>query len=292
MPKIPSKDIPQANSLETVGDLLVLIGENINDRKELSSELRIDPRQILYYQEAARILGLIEIKNKDFELTYHGQAYRRAIKPADQQGIMSEAVRNTEVFRRLLNYYTEPELSKPNIVEFLKQETTLSGQTLTRRADCIVSWIKSITQVDPEDYQSLARRAQENTDEQVRKYHKVEEGIPHRTLKEAIANNPSLLGEDLTLVRLEYKFPTNDRIDILFTDSKSRFLAVEVEVDVDALQLAGLLQAVKYKAMLAVQFGRPESQVRGMLVARSIHPYMKERAARYGIEVREIKNVI
>ncbi|HZQ05371.1 MAG TPA: endonuclease NucS domain-containing protein [Anaerolineae bacterium] len=292
MAKIPTKDIPQANSLETVGDLLALIDEGIDSRAELASHLGIDPRQVLYYQEAARILGLLESKNGKLTVTPHGAAYLKAIKPAEQTGIMSEAVRNTEIFKRLLERYTEAELNKPNIVAFLKEETTLTGTTLGRRADCIVAWLKSITKIDPEDFKAIAKYASAKAPDQYRRYRDTEEGLPHSKLKQAVAENPSLLGEPLTLVREEYQFPTNDRIDLLFTDAKSKFVAVEIEVDVGALDIAGLLQAAKYQVMLRVQYGRPLAQVRTMLVARSIDPYMKERAERYGIETREIKNII
>jgi len=293
MTKIPSKDIPQADSLEKVGDLIALMDADITSRDELASELDIDPRQVLYYLEAARILGWLD-KQTDgsWTITPRGEAYLKVIKPADKSGVLNHSVTDTEFFKQLLERFTEPELSRENITEFLRENTTLTGTTLGRRAQSIVAWLKTITQIDPEDYQSLARRAVERAPTQVRAYRDTEEGLPHQRLKDAIANDPSLLGEDLTLVRAEYQFPTNDRIDLLFIDAKKRFLAVEVEIDVDALDMAGLLQAVKYRAMLQVQFGRSASQVRGMLVARTIHAYMKEKAERYGIETREIENIV
>jgi hypothetical protein len=292
MAQIPSKDIPQANSLEMVSDLVAYMNEGITERSELASQLEINPRQVLYYQEAARILGWIAEHDDSYVVTLRGRSYLKAIKPADTAGLLSEAVRDTEVFKRLLDSYTEPELSRSNIMNFLREETTLTGTTVGRRADSIVAWLRTISSIDPEDYRSLAKRAIERAPTQFRAYRSVEQGTPHQKLKDAITKNPSLLGEQLTLVRPEYQFPTNDRIDILFIDAESRFLAVEVEVDVGPLDMAGLLQAVKYQAMLRVQFGRPLSGVRAMLVARSIDPVMQQRAARYGIEIHEIKSII
>lgn len=147
MTKIPSIDIPQANSLERVGDLIALIDTKIDSRDELSNQLGIDPREVLYYQVAAHILGLLEIKDGKLILTPHGKAYVKALKPSDHAGIMSEAVRSTEIFKRLLERFTEPELSKPNIVSFLKEQTPLTGTTLGRRADTVVAWLKTITKI-------------------------------------------------------------------------------------------------------------------------------------------------
>jgi RecB family endonuclease NucS len=81
----------------------------------------------------------------------------------------------------------------------------------------------------------------------------------------AISEDSNLLGEPLTLIKVEYQFPTNDRADILFLDKKARLLPVEVEVDVGATDIVGLLHAVKYRHMIMVQFGLT-SGVRSMLV--------------------------
>src|SRR5437667_8737839 len=152
MTKIPSKDIPQANSLDMVSDLVAYINEDIKDRAELAAQLEINPRQVLYYEEAARILGWITEEDSTYVVTPRGQAYLKVITPADRVGLLNEAVRSTEVFKRLLAKYTGPELSRANIIEFLKEETTLTGTTLGRRADTVVAWLTTITKIDPEDF--------------------------------------------------------------------------------------------------------------------------------------------
>jgi len=59
-------------------------------------------------------------------------------------------------------------------------------------------------------------------------------------------------------------------------------------VDVGPFDLPGLLQAVKYKHMLAVIHRLEFAEVRGLLVARSIDSLMKARAKQNGIEWREV----
>ena len=290
---IPTRDIPQANRLDRVGDLIALVNAGIESDRALAQRLGIVPRQVKYYKEAARILDLAEPEDgRGFRLTDRGKAYLAATRPDQKFEFLVEAVRDSTVIRVLLSQSTEAELNKHCITSFLKRVTTLSGSTPARRADTLVAWLKHITEFDPESFVSVAQHAAKRAPDDYRKYMRGGEGPLHRGLKEAVANNPSLLEDGLKLVQMEYRFPTNDRADILFLDAKSRYLGVEVEVDVGKSDVVGLLQAVKYKAMLAPQFGVGEKDVRGMLVARSIDPHMQWRAKQYNIDTREVTSVI
>lgn len=290
---IHTRDIPQANRLDRVGELIALIAAGIKTERELAERLGIVPRQVKYYKEAARILDLGEREDgRGFRLSDRGNAYLAATRPNQKFALLAEAVRASTVFKVLLDQSTEAELNKHNITSFLKRVTSLSGSTPARRADTIVAWLKYITEFDPESFVSVAQHAAKQAPRIYQQYRRGGEGPLHRGLKEAVAHNPSLLEEDLRLIQMEYPFPTNDRADILFVDSNARFLGVEVEVDVGALDVVGLMQAVKYKAMLALQFGVGEKNVRGMLVARSIHPRMQERAEEYNIDTREVTSII
>lgn len=113
------------------------------------------------------------------------------------------------------------------------------------------------------------------------------EGDVHRDLKERIAADPSaVLREDgLSLFKVEFPFNcTGDRIDVVLRDKDKKFVAVEVEVDCDRDHLAGSLQCMKYRAMLAYYFERPLKEVRCVLVAHTIAPEVNARCAAYEIE--------
>ncbi|MDA2912906.1 endonuclease NucS [Acidobacteriia bacterium AH_259_A11_L15] len=290
--KIRTVDIPQANSLSKVGDIVALTDAGMHGNKALSSHLQIDPREVEYYRHAARIVGLLSPEKKP-SVTPIGARYLAAKTPNQKLAVLSEAVRDSPIFKALLEHSTDPELNKGSIINFLKENTTLTGTTVGRRASTLVAWLKTISEFDPEDFVSLARRASADSPALFSSYAHRGEGPLHKQLKEPIRDNPrDLLGEHLTLVQEEYQFPTNDRIDLLFADARARYLAVEVEIDVGPKDVVGLLQAVKYRALLTVQFGRAEKDVFGLLAARSIHRYMQERAARYAIRTREISGII
>ena len=117
-----------------------------------------------------------------------------------------------------------------------------------------------------------------------------QESEAHRMLKERVAEFPSrYLGEEgLTTVRLEYPFPTNDRADIVLQDSFGRIIGVEIELHVSENQVEGVLQAIKYRHMLAVMFQKPFIESRSMLVAKSIAPEIKSVCDSYEVEYLEI----
>jgi hypothetical protein len=290
---IPTVDVPQANTLDLVIDVVALLHEGMDGKEALASELGIDPREVDYYKHAARILGFTSGSLDEPELTDRATELLESMKPAQRHAIIAHAIEEAEVVRRLRSAYRPEELSKNTVVDFLKANSALTGTTVGRRADTILAWLKFISRYDPFDINSIAQHASEESGQTYRAYQQRQEGILHQELKRAVADSPEEhLGEPLRLIKVEYQFPTNDRADILFADSQKRLVAVEIEVDVGPLDVSGLLQAVKYKHMLAVLYRLRPTDVRGILVARTVHDVMKQRAQRYGIEVREIKTVI
>ena len=75
----------------------------------------------------------------------------------------------------------------------------------------------------------------------------------HKRLKEAIANNPTLIGCLPSLGRgeTEFRLPSGDALDVFFRN-ESNWLAIEVKtaVSVEADLVRGLFQCVKYQAVL------------------------------------------
>jgi hypothetical protein len=118
------------------------------------------------------------------------------------------------------------------------------------------------------------------------------EGAIHKSLKKAIAENPScVLGEDgLELIQVEYPFVvTGDRIDVLLRDGLGRYMAVEVEPECPADHTAGPLQCMKYRALLAYQLDRDVDEIRTALVTHLLSENVRGKAEKYGVECFEIR---
>ncbi len=289
MKKFKTVDIPQANSLQLVGDLIALVDVGFVGNKRLGSELGIDQRQVDYYKHAARVLGFLEPSRDKPVVSDLGKRFLKSVRVEDKHTILVDAVRNTQIVKFILDNLSETELNKSSISKFLEENSDLKGATAPRRASTIIAWLKTIDGFDYESYTEVARNRKSDFERKVRAYSARGEGATHRALKYRLCHTPSLIENNLTCIEMEYRFPTTDKIDLLFEDSRSRFLAVEVENEVGVKDIEGLLQATKYKYMAAIYFGRSFAETRGMLVAHWIHPFMKTRAKRYGIETREIE---
>jgi hypothetical protein len=291
--RFKSIDVPQADTLPLVVRLLACLWPSgKGTRREIASELGVDSRQVAYYKQAARILDLIRISGNSVQFTNRGKALMEETRPATRATMLKEAVRANAIMRELLRDRRPEEVSQSLAERVLRTHTNLTGTTVPRRAHTLLCWLHSVEDFDPLDLQAVARKAAEGAQSQFDRYRSHEEGPIHRGIKEAIASDPErYLGENLRLVMMEFPFPTNDRADVLFVDRNERFVVVEVEVDVGPGELPGLLQAVKYKHMLAVLTGRSSDDVRGLLAARSIASAMKGRASFYKIECKEVKDV-
>jgi hypothetical protein len=117
------------------------------------------------------------------------------------------------------------------------------------------------------------------------------EGIDHRTLKEYVAACPSIaLNEDrITTLKMEYSFRSGDRADVVLKDETGRFIGVEVEISQSDKQTEGLLQAIKYRHMVAVTEGVTFEECRAVLIAYSLSNRIKELCHRYDVTPIEIK---
>lgn len=116
------------------------------------------------------------------------------------------------------------------------------------------------------------------------------EGPEHLALKRAIAARPDvLLHEDgLQLYQMEFLFDSSDKCDVVLKDRNGCFVAVEIEVDCMEQEVVGPLQAMKYRALLAYHFDVPQTEVRAILVAHSVHGAVKERCDRHAVQVVEV----
>lgn len=112
------------------------------------------------------------------------------------------------------------------------------------------------------------------------------ESKEHRLLKEYVAANPvkALREEGLKTLHVEYNFPTADRADLVLEDQFGRIIGLEIEVAVGLNQMEGVLQAIKYRFMLAPMKGKLYKETRAFLVAYDISPEVKKICRIYEVE--------
>jgi len=143
MKRIETIDVPQANSLIKVCNLLALVGVGIEDKRELARQLGFVSREIDYYKHAARILGFAHfVPGKEFYLSEQGEAYLSGLRPEEKKLMLGRAVRGAEVFEELLAEIPEKDLSRVKITRFIQDRTNLNRTTAQRRADTMLAWLR------------------------------------------------------------------------------------------------------------------------------------------------------
>ena len=117
------------------------------------------------------------------------------------------------------------------------------------------------------------------------------EGELHKFIKEKIAENPSdvLNEEGLELIKMEYEFKTNDRVDVLLIDRFGRYVVVEVEPECVNGNDIGSFQCMKYRSLMAFQTNRKNDEIRAILAAPIVSQEIIEKAKKYKIEVKIVR---
>lgn len=94
------------------------------------------------------------------------------------------------------------------------------------------------------------------------------ESALHKRFKEYIANHPESLGlnKDLMVGVIEYQLPSNDKIDVVFTDQNLKIgIEVKSRISDNIDILRGLFQCVKYKSLVeaeqAIENLRPNGRI-------------------------------
>lgn len=115
------------------------------------------------------------------------------------------------------------------------------------------------------------------------------ESAAHQQLKLYVAGHGSEFGlSPAATSHVEYSFATGDRVDVLFKNHLPDRTVVEVEVQGDDNVCVGVMQAIKYRSLAAVDAGFPllTSRVRSLVVAyETAYPRATDLAGRYDVEL-------
>jgi hypothetical protein len=118
------------------------------------------------------------------------------------------------------------------------------------------------------------------------------ESAAHRLLKLYVASHPLELGfSPEAEAHVEYAFATGDRVDVMFENHRPDRTVVEVETEGEQNLCVGILQAIKYRSLAAVDAGYPllTGRVGSLVVAyRSDYPKAINLAERYEVSLKSI----
>ena len=93
-----------------------------------------------------------------------------------------------------------------------------------------------------------------------------------------------MLGEGLTLKKVEYQYQSLDKVDVLLEDRNGSPVTVEVEAAIRPGSYVGVWQAVKYQHLAAMEYGLECRAVRTVVVAPLFPEDVLREAERLGVE--------
>lgn len=132
--------IPQADKLERVAEVPVLVALGYNCPKALADRLAIDPRQGAYYLNAACTVGLLE--NNPYRLSELGRSFVH--RPLERESILLRSVLEVPLVAEVvLALLTSPEgkLSRREVTALFHRSTSLGQSTTQRRAQTLWAWL-------------------------------------------------------------------------------------------------------------------------------------------------------
>ncbi len=135
-------DVPQADRLGNVRQLVAAVRDGIDHPGTLLELLDVDRRHFLYYRQAALILGVVEFDARGaLQVTSLGQ---RLLATGDgsreERQVFAEAIGIARALRPFASFFAGEPLDLATLTRRLEVLTGLSHTTAERRAHTLLKW--------------------------------------------------------------------------------------------------------------------------------------------------------
>jgi hypothetical protein len=158
---------PQADSVDKIIEFPFRVSEGYDTSEKMTKAFGFVQRQSSYYRQAAELLGLVELYDNRYRLTELGEKYVKLL-PEERNDcicrLLLEFPIMNEIFLRI-SIERNRKVTREEIISIIKKNSQLTGSTLPRRAQTIVSWFKwirsniGIVQVDEKGGVSASRQS-------------------------------------------------------------------------------------------------------------------------------------
>jgi restriction endonuclease Mrr len=135
-------DIPQADRLVNVRQLVLAVRDGITHPATLREFLDVDARHFAYYRQASEILGVVHVR-PERTLVVTDVGVRLLAAPegsAEERMLLRDAIVHARALRPFRSFFEGQELPAETIAARLETLTGLSASTALRRARTLVQW--------------------------------------------------------------------------------------------------------------------------------------------------------
>lgn len=139
-------DVPQADRLGNVRQLVAAVRDGIEHAATLHELLDVDHRHFLYYRQAALILGVVEFDARGvLRVTSFGQRLLATAEGSrDERQVFAEAIAVARALRPFASFFAGEPLDVAQLARRLEVLTGLSHTTAERRAHTLIKWRRYI----------------------------------------------------------------------------------------------------------------------------------------------------
>ena len=141
------REIPQADDVNKISEFPLRVSEGYNTADKIKHAFSFVNRQSSYYRHAAEILGLVSSDNSwKYKLTDIGEEYLHLSSQQKSRYLCKLLLEFPVVNELFLDISIDSNrvIGRKQIVELIRKYSDLTGSTLERRAQTIVSWFKWI----------------------------------------------------------------------------------------------------------------------------------------------------
>lgn len=152
-----TSDVPQADRLGNVRQLVAAIRDGIEHAGTLLELLDVDHRHFRYYRQAAVILGVVEFTARgELSVTSLGQRLLASVEGSrEERQVFGEAIGMARGLRPFGSFFAGEALDLRTVTHRLEVLTGLSHTTAQRRAHTLIKWRRYVQGPDAEKDGSL-----------------------------------------------------------------------------------------------------------------------------------------
>ncbi|MBI5414877.1 hypothetical protein HZA38_05185 [Candidatus Peregrinibacteria bacterium] len=154
--RISSKDLPQADRLESVIETVIAIGKGKRTDIEIAnsiSGIERDDRQGRYYRRAAEILGFVTNESNNAKLTSRGLEFLK--DPKLTNPVLQDSVMHLNLYQKLFPYIelNKTGATRNEIIDYLQSIAAedIGPTMIPRRISTILAWPKTLGIIYLED---------------------------------------------------------------------------------------------------------------------------------------------
>jgi len=153
-------DIPQANSLSCLVDVVRALRGQVRDSVDLAKSLGFKMRHLHYYLHASEVLGFAQrLGGGDWCLLRAGENLAAAGARDEERRILTRAAYSADICRRAIRFlasFPAPGATRDDVARFLGDGVEISQTTLTRRTHTVLGWLMKLGLLSRADgYHSL-----------------------------------------------------------------------------------------------------------------------------------------